>query len=293
VGRIVVGVDGSAGGAAALRWATDQAALHGHELVPVMAYTAAPATVAVPPSFTGTAPADEVERYQWDALERIIRPLRRGHVRLRPHVVEGSAADVILDLAVATDLVVVGSRGLGGFTGLLLGSVSREIVNRAEVPVAVVPGQTDAAERRGRVVVGVDGSDHAAAALRWAATEARARDAELEVVHTIAPAPAIGPPGTLIPPRTEEEMAEHAGRLCDDVVTQVLGTDPGLRATTRGMVGHPAHLLLEAAERADLLVVGGRGRGRLSAALLGSTSNACVTHAAVPTVVVRARPEEP
>src|SRR5205085_5825521 len=81
------------------------------------------------------------------------------------------------------DLVVVGSRGLGGFKGLLLGSVSHQVVTHASCPVVVVPATPrHGGERMNVIVVGVDGSKHSVAALRWAERRAEFTD---ECIHAV------------------------------------------------------------------------------------------------------------
>lgn len=140
----------------------------------------------------------------------------------------------------------------------------------------------------GRIVVGVDGSDCAALALRWAGEEARLRGAELHVVYAwhIAglPRPATAEPG-VAPPLADYER--QAGEVLDETVTAVLGADHGLTLRPQVHHGRAAEGLLAAAEGADLLVVGSRGRGGFTGLLLGSVSAQCVQFAPCPVVVVR------
>jgi nucleotide-binding universal stress UspA family protein len=138
--KIVVGVDGSPASAAALRYALDEARSHGARLVvasawhvPVQAYSAG-APVPFP---------DISEALEKDARGTVIEMLEgleglaKG-VALERVVREGQAAEVLLDLAADADLVVVGSRGRGGFSGLLLGSVSQQVTHHAPCPVTIV-----------------------------------------------------------------------------------------------------------------------------------------------------------
>jgi nucleotide-binding universal stress UspA family protein len=144
------------------------------------------------------------------------------------------------------------------------------------------------AERGGRVVVGVDFSPLSAVALRWAAEEAALRGDRLEVVHgwqvTTEPRPEDAEPGA-VPPL--EAYARAATRRVERFVHDVLGRGPGPDLTVAA-VHHPAAAaLVRAARGADLLVVGSRGHGSVSALLLGSVSNECVRLAPCPVVVVR------
>ncbi len=139
MGKIVVGVDGSPGSRAALHWAHDEAALRGATLVAVTVWqfpvmTSLPAFGAMPPP----------EDMGGEAETSLLRTLSEegiaasDEVPVTSVVAEGAAAPALLDAAADADLLVVGSRGHGGFTGLLLGSVSQQCVSHAPCPVVVV-----------------------------------------------------------------------------------------------------------------------------------------------------------
>ena len=148
----------------------------------------------------------------------------------------------------------------------------------------------------GKIVVGVDGSAHSAAALRWAADEAALRSAPLEIVHAWSFVPVATPADSGLVPMAwtdNVELLDVTRQAAQDAaaaqVEEVLGADHG--ATVSVVEGGPAEALLDAAEDADLVVVGNRGRGNLAAALLGSTSAKVADSAPCPVVVVRAQPE--
>jgi nucleotide-binding universal stress UspA family protein len=145
----------------------------------------------------------------------------------------------------------------------------------------------------GRIVVGIDGSEHSAAALRWAAEEAKFRDAKVEAIHawTYVPVAAPADAGLVPVPWTDSVEAlratqEAAERIATDHVHDVLGADHGV--TVSLVQNDAAEALILAAADADLLVVGNRGRGALKEALLGSTSGRVADHAPCPVVIVRA-----
>lgn len=134
-----------------------------------------------------------------------------------------------------------------------------------------------------RIVVGVDGSPGAYAALEWAVHEARLRNATLEVVLVwqYPPFPDIwGPPP---PPRHELESAAQA--TLDSIVGAIEGAD-GVKVVASLVEGPPAEALVTAGIDADMIVVGSRGHGGFTGLLLGSVSQHCVTHARCPVVVV-------
>lgn len=139
-GRIVVGVDGSGGARTALRWAAQEAQLRGASLEVVLVWQF-PAMTTMP-IYGVLPPRDEMEASARATLGKLLDDEGlRGHAGLDlvEVVAEGPAARTLLDVAEGADLLVVGSRGHGGFSGMLLGSVSQHCVTHATGPVVVVP----------------------------------------------------------------------------------------------------------------------------------------------------------
>jgi nucleotide-binding universal stress UspA family protein len=136
--RIVVGVDGSPGSLAALRWAVAEASRWqaSVEAVSAWAFPAIAATPFVPA--TGFSWADLKQAAQ-EAVDRAISQLGPHPVTITTKVVEGRPARVLLDEAAGAELLVVGTRGLGGAAELLLGSTSHTCAHRSPVPVVIVP----------------------------------------------------------------------------------------------------------------------------------------------------------
>jgi nucleotide-binding universal stress UspA family protein len=133
------------------------------------------------------------------------------------------------------------------------------------------------------VVVGVDGSARSLTALRWASVEARARDAELDVVHAwrlpmmAAPAAMAAVPDFSMLERSARDVLERS--LADPALS-------GLRVQAHFVHDQPARALLDRADGAGLIVTGTRGLGRVSAALVGSVSRQLLHHASCPVVVI-------
>jgi nucleotide-binding universal stress UspA family protein len=142
--RIVAGVDGSPSSVSALRWAVRQAGLTGaavdaviawhYPVVAAGAYGAAPMVTAGGFDFTENA-----EKVLADAISAAVDPA--SGVPVRGHTAEGNPAQVLLDASDGADLLVVGSRGHGGFAEALLGSVGQHCVHHAHCPVVVIRGQ--------------------------------------------------------------------------------------------------------------------------------------------------------
>ena len=138
------------------------------------------------------------------------------------------------------------------------------------------------------IVVGIDGSAESKQALRWAAAEARLRGTTLRVVHAWA-FPYFAS-GLGIEPVLDAEVIETgrrlAGELVDGELAELGDGASGIQVERAVVEGAPAPVLIEAAEGADLLVVGARGRGGFSGLLLGSVSQQCAHHASCPLVIV-------
>lgn len=144
-GTIVVGVDGSEVGQSALAWAVAEAAQRGAEVVAVHAWQ--PPVVGDPTGLGAMSfPLDELSAGAKAVLTSAVEQLGGQGAGVRQVVSEGSAAAVLLDHAADADLVVVGSRGRGGFAGLLLGSVSHQVAQHAICPVVIVPTNRGASE---------------------------------------------------------------------------------------------------------------------------------------------------
>jgi nucleotide-binding universal stress UspA family protein len=138
---IVVGADGSPGSIDALRYAIDEARVRGAEVKAVHAWHLPPAAYG-----SGWSVPVNVEDFHSVAkaqLDRSLDAVDAGHsgVTVTPLLGEGQAADVLCEVARDADLLVVGSRGYGGFRGLLLGSVSAQCAHHAHCPIVIVPSK--------------------------------------------------------------------------------------------------------------------------------------------------------
>ena len=140
-----------------------------------------------------------------------------------------------------------------------------------------------------RIVVGVDGSEPSKRALRWAADQAKLVGGELEAVTAWEYPPTLG----WAPPYPSDfDPDKDARTALQGTIDAVLGPDHGAVIVTV-TEGHPAFVLTEAAQGAELLVVGSRGHGAFAGMLLGSVSEYCASHAPCPVVVVRHPDDQP
>jgi nucleotide-binding universal stress UspA family protein len=139
--------------------------------------------------------------------------------------------------------------------------------------------------RRGGIVVGVDGSPGSLAALRWAIREAAARGLAVHAVTAwdVPTESTFGHMATV----GDFHPVIAAERILAAVLADVGAADNHVTVTTTPVQGHPAEVLMQQAERTELLVVGSRGHGRIVGALLGSVSQYLAAHAACPVVVIK------
>jgi nucleotide-binding universal stress UspA family protein len=138
------------------------------------------------------------------------------------------------------------------------------------------------------VVVGVDGSAESVAALKWAARYQAATGSTVQAVLSWHFPAAAGPaPVGVAPKQISDEVRANMLANLTKAITEAYGSPAPERVESKVEYGHPAQLLVDASEHADLLVVGHRGHGAFTGMLIGSVSIHCVTHAHCPVVVVR------
>jgi nucleotide-binding universal stress UspA family protein len=256
VGEVVVGVDGSDPSRDALRWAADEAVRRGRSLRIVHAIGPWAGDLPFYPAPMMVESLDEAGRVTTAlAAEPPALALRRE--------------------AEEAYEVVVGHRGRGGFASLLLGSVSLNTAGYADAPVVVVR-HGDRAEQ-GRIAVGIDRSEHAATALRFAFETAAVRRAQLRVVH--AWSPPEGPYTVLEVGDLRAAVREEAQRI----VAPWRARYPDVSVAEDTPLEHPVKALVTASADLDLVVVAARGHTGLR---LGSVSHGLIHHARCPVVVV-------
>lgn len=273
MGEIIVGVDGSDGARAALHWAARTATAQGALLRAVAAwqYPARAATPGGPATLPG---ADDMDRTTCDDLRSIMREeLGAAADRVEVEAGRGPAAPALLSAASRTgaDMLVVGARGLGGFAGLLLGSVSQECVEHSPCPVVVLRGGHDLSG--GPIVIGLDGSPGADRALEWTIDLAAATGADIIAVH----APRTGANNA-----TVDAAREALEQWCAPI------RDRGVNHEIRVEPGDARAVLEDAADAADasLLVVGTRGLGAIQGLLLGSVAGYIARYTTRPIAVI-------
>ncbi|WP_168582643.1 universal stress protein [Gephyromycinifex aptenodytis] len=198
----------------------------------------------------------------------------------------GHAGPWLADASRSADLVVVGTRGLNGLSGLLLGSTSQYLVTHARGPVAVVPSSlTEDLTDGDPIVLGVDGESDSAAT-EFAFEQARTEGRPLVAVHSWEP-------GDRWADRDERGPAvptdDHLDHVLKETLAQHTERFPEVEVRRQVVRGQSDVALLGASARAAMLVVGTHGRGEVRGLLFGSTSMRLFARASCPAIVVPER----
>ncbi|TCN32913.1 nucleotide-binding universal stress UspA family protein [Kribbella orskensis] len=283
---VVVGVDGSISAQAALAWAAAEAWSRRCPLRIIHTFSWPMVRNALDMTLVGDMNNALQSAAEWvlaeaEAHARHVAP----GLRVGGELFVGGAAPTLLSQAQGAALVVVGSRGLGGFRGLLVGSVSAAVAAHAPCPVIVVHPHRDGTAfptvPTGRVVVGVDGSEVSTAAIRFAFQEAARRRIGVTAVHAATATrqhPSFAVPADIVEQVEQQLFAESMESK------RVLF--PGIDLEVKLVHSHPAQALIDESDGAELVVVGSHGRGGFTGMLLGSVSQAVLHHAACPVAVV-------
>lgn len=294
-GHVVVAVDGSRAADNAVDWAADEAALRGTDLEVLHAWQSK--------SYEADWYARLLYRKAGDlvatAAERARR--RRPETTVTTTRVDGKPADVVADAAERAALLVMGSRGLGGFTGMLLGSVSLHVAAERSGRLLVVrPGPAGGPEPpydddffridKGSIVVGV-ADESCGPAVAEAFAEAARRKARVVAVHVWSipdlTAFASGPdPGTLA------GAVDSRRRRGEEILTRAVGpgraAHPDVAVTEEVVEGRRAQAMLDAAKGATMVVVATHPRRGARGRHLGPVTHALLEHADAPVLLVPA-----
>lgn len=279
---IAVGIDGSEGSTTALKWAEAHTDIFG-PIHPVISWHFPVWATAPPlPGSPAPLPRDYFEDLARETVDRSMRHVSAQHQR--PAVVsQGRAGKVLCSIGARCDLVVVGSRGRSAAADAFGGSTSTYCAAHSPSPVAIVPHGADTSGRAHRIVVGVDGSTNANAALLWAIDHAPT-GAVIVALYAHLP---LGAPFELA--ETYSQLSEErALSLLDDARAHAI-SNSGRPSTeyelvTRHVMGDPREAL-EATE-AELIVVGARGHRGIAHLVLGSVATSLTHRTKITTVVV-------
>lgn len=277
---VLVGFDGSENAMAALDYAAEAAQLHKTRLTVVTAYRLPTHFYPNYASLPKSGEDEAREQRAKDILEAAREHLADYSGDVRYHVAEGHSTEVFKNLSAEAQLTIVGSRGRGGFMGLLVGSVATALPPHAASPVVVVP--SDAAERHSAdgeadaarpVVAGVDGSAASRLVELQAAQAALERGAVLQIMMVMPPPDSLA---SWYPELVQQSLIDERRSELEDWLDAerrwVQGHFPDLKITRNLEFGDPVTTFVASSQSAGLIVVGTRGRGAVAGTVLGSVS---------------------
>ncbi|MBN3508713.1 universal stress protein [Mycolicibacterium septicum] len=283
---ILVAVDGSAESDAAVRWAAREAVLRDAPVT--LIHVIAPVVVSWP-----IAPVEgSITEWQEDNARHVVEQAHKTFLAnvgdaeppaVRTEVKYAAIVPELLAAAKQAQMVAVGSRGMGAVGRAILGSVSSGLVHHAPCPVAVVhANEAQAPDHVSSVLLGIDGSPASEAATSLAFDEASRRGVGLVALHAwsdVAVFPVLG-----------MDWHQYEDEGCEVLGERLAGWQeqyPDVKVQRRVVCDQPARWLIEESQRAQLVIVGSRGRGGFTGILLGSVSSAVARSADAPVIVVR------
>jgi nucleotide-binding universal stress UspA family protein len=278
---VVVGIDGSESALRAVRWAAAEAS---RRRVPLRVVTAFEWThdhrvgeIGLGKSYRDIM-LDQARRFLAEAVE--VAERAADGLAVEQQLIVGLPIPVLTAESTRAQLVVIGDRGLGGGTGMMLGSVAIALAGHAESPVVVVRGDDEDPDPSAPVVVGVDGSPVSEPAVAFAYEAAAARGVPLVAVHTW--------PALLVDPLAARVLDFDAIEADERrVLAGWTEKYPDVRVQRVVLRDRAANALVEQSRSAQLIVVGSRGRGGFAGLLLGSVSHAVLHRAHCPVAVIR------
>ncbi|MEY9913253.1 nucleotide-binding universal stress UspA family protein [Catenulispora sp. MAP12-49] len=281
---VVVGYDQTPHSDVALAEAAREAAMRGADLNVVTTFQRPVVSGSpVPPADSQDAARKTAEAVAQHGADSVAK--RRPGLRVRPYALVGSAGKLQAQAAHGAELLVVGSRGKGGFSDLQVGSTAMRTVADACCPVLVVRGETDA--DHSRVVAAVDIDEPCEAVLEFAFLEASRRQARLTVIH-VWDEPWILAYGQQDPGIADDIAAierEREDRL-SALIHSAQRRHPEVQPFHQVATGSAGRLLIEASHRADVLVTGARRHGEGHGMQIGPVTHTVLHYSACPVAVV-------
>lgn len=282
---VLVGIDGSVRSLDAVLCAASAAAARGRPLRIVYAHIWPLLHQGTPPGVPRVSAASLAEQAENDLAEaaRVAASVSPDLV-IGTALIPGAAAPVLISESRHAELLVLGDRGLGAFSGMIIGSIAVQAATHAHCPVLVVRGVT---RDSGPVVAGVDGSAMSAAAIEFSAAEAVRRGTHLVALHAYTDVHPYGSDPETPPGHKAAVIEEGHRQALTETIAATAARFPELTIRHEAVNGSAGRLLTERSQEAQLVVVGSRGRGGFTGLVLGSVSQHLVYHAECPVAVVR------
>ncbi|MFD5944997.1 universal stress protein [Streptomyces collinus] len=294
---VTVGLDGSPESRAAAEWAAREAKLRGLPLRLVHVWEPVPQPMAQAPFLGAETLAHWSERIPREAAEGL--RLRHPGVDVAMEQISGQPMDTLAEAAKDAELLVLGSRGLSGIGGFLVGSVGMAVIARIETPVVLVRSGEQAADEHEKdpagipsaatayrpVVLGLDTDHPHDAVIAFAFEEAARRGTALKAVHgwNLPPYFAYGLPAD---PELNAELGRQDAAVLAEVLRPWRRKYPDVEVVEASRSGSPANHVIDASREASLVVVGRRIRRSPFGAHIGPVTHAVLHHATAPVAVV-------
>ncbi|MFI8007258.1 universal stress protein [Streptomyces sp. NPDC086010] len=284
---VTAGIDGSQESIAAAAWAAEEAAVRKCPLRLVHVWNDGTTS-------SGAGPSDpEAQRRSAEALlhqaadhVRLIRP----DMQIEAQQVAGSPVDELSGESRRSELLVLGSRGLGGVKGFIAGSVSLAVLRCVRCPLVLVragpPEDTAPIRPPGEVVLGLDLPDPSPEVLSFAFAAADRYRCGLDVVHSWSLPPVYGPGSTDVIPTLMAQTAAERRRELVTALAPWTEEYPHVPVRRECLQGHPAQDLVDASDQASLVVVGLRHRSTRLGGHVGPVIHSVLHHTASPVAVV-------
>ncbi len=281
---ILVAVDGSAESDAAITWAAGEAALHRQPIT--LMHIVEPVVVTWPVKYLEAG----YRRWQKDHAELVIELAEKivqaaigdSKVAIQSEVRHGTVGTELMAASKRAVMTVSGSRGLGAVGAGLLGSVSRGLLQYARSPVAIIHPRDEQPDRCQPILVGVDGSPSSEAATAWAFDEASRRGVDLVALHAWSDVSTVPPWGP-----DSRACEQEGGEILAERLSGWQEKYPDVHVHRKVFCDRPAERLIEESTRAQLVILGSRGRGGFARLLLGSVSTSVAESSTTPVIVVR------
>jgi nucleotide-binding universal stress UspA family protein len=282
--EVTVGVDGSASSLEAVKWAAaEAAALVGTLRIihavpwPALYGPRGPSATRGPVTAEAGRVLEEAESVATD---------RSPSLKIDTELIPGAPQMVLTVASHEADMLVLGNRGRGGFTGMLMGSLAAALAHRASCPVVIVRGS---ASPSGPVVVGVDGSPADRLVLGAAFERAQREGTSVCAIHAWdAPEPFLPTPPWS---REAEVLQSAAGRVLRVALAPFEASHPGVPVEASLVTRSATAALVDASERALIVVVGSHGSGALRGLLAGSVCHGVMYHARCPVEIIHVADE--